>query len=437
MEKKTIAILGTLDTKECEAFYLKDRIRLEGCDALIIDVSSMPSYPSLGEPDIKQEEVAETAGTTIMRVSKMERGAAAEVMGKGAANIVKELYNAEKIHGAIGYGGSFGVTVVAPALRALPIGFPKYIVTTSVEGAVKFMGIKDIGVISSIADLAGGKTVNKIEAKILANAAGAIAGMVRARSPKIVEKPTVIATQMGVTTPCTLKCKSLLEERGYEMIAFHAIGVGGKTVEALIEDGFAAGVLDVTLAEISNELVGGVCAAGPDRLTAAGRRGVPQVICPGALDMVNFWGPETANVPKKFKNRRFYYHNPMVTLMRVNKKESAQLGKIIAQKVNQARGSTAIVIPLKGWCAYDVAGGVKTVDYYGKPTGKAWYDPKADAAFVEALERHLELSKPNIDLLKVDKHINDPEFASLIVSLLDDMIKGRWEKGKRESPFVC
>jgi uncharacterized protein (UPF0261 family) len=429
VKKKVIAILGTLDTKEAEAFFLRDRIRQEGCEVLIIDVSSGPSCPTLGEIDVTQEKVALAAGTSIQEVYKMERGEASETMGRGAANIIKELYSSGKIHGAIGYGGSFGVTVVSQALKALPIGFPKFIVTTSVEGAARSIGIKDVGIISSITDLTGGKTINKLEAKILTQAAAAITGMVKAKPPKIVDKPTVVATQMGVTTPCILQCKSILEEE-YEVVTFHAIGSGGRTVEALIDEGLAVGVLDITLAEISNELVGGICTAGPERLTAACKKGVPQIICPGALDMVNFWGPKTINVPEKFKDRLFYYHNPMVTLMRVNKEESIELGKIIAEKLNLSKGPTAIFIPLKGWSSYDIKGGVKTVNYQGQPTGKEWYDPEADAAFVESLEKHLDLSKPNIDLLKVDKHINDPEFAKLLATTLDEMIKGKWKSAR-------
>jgi len=428
MKKKTIVILGTLDTKEVEAFYLKDRIQLEGCDVVIVDVSAMPSHPTLGKPDITQEEVAKAAETTIEKVSKMERGAASEAMSRGATKIVETLYEEGKIHGAIGYGGSFGVTVISSALRALPMGFPKYIITTSIEVATKFIGVKDIVLVPSITDLAGGKTVNQIEAKILANAAAAVAGTSKTKPPEIVKRPSVLATQMGITTPCTLKCKELLEKKGYEMVAFHAIGTGGRTVEALVEAGYAAGVLDITLSEISNELLNGVTSAGPDRLTTAGRKGVPQVIVPGALEMVSFYGPETKNVPMKFKDRLFYFHNPMVTLMRINEDESRELGKIVASKANEAKGPTATIIPLKGWSSYDIEGGVKTMDFDGKPTGIPWYNPKANAAFVQALEKHLNLSKPNIDLMKVDKHINDPEFAELLVNVIDDMIKLKWKR---------
>jgi uncharacterized protein (UPF0261 family) len=431
LERKTIAIIGTLDTKEVEAYYLKDRIESEGLSVLIIDISSNPSTPTLLQPDIKQDDVANAAGKIIQEVAKMERGAAAEAMAKGLAKIIKDLSAEGKIHGVIGYGGSFGVSVIAQALEALPVGFPKLILTTIAKDAGKFLGVKDVIVMPSVTDLAGGKAVNRIEAKILANAAAAMVGMVKAKEVKIVERPTILMTQMGVTTPCVLKAKSLLEEKGYEVVTFHAIGTGGKTVEGLIEAGFTSGILDITLAEISNELIGGVCIAGPDRLTAAGRMGVPQVISPGALDMVNFWGPETKNVPEKFKGRLFYFHNPMVTLMRVTREESVELGKIIASKINSAKGPSAIVIPLKGWSSYDKEGGVKTVDYQGKPTGKPWHDPTAIDAFVQTLEKNLNLSKPNIELVKVNRHINDPEFAELLVGILDDMITGKWQKGKR------
>lgn len=428
-KKKVIAILGTLDTKEAEAFYLKERIELEGCGALIIDVSTSISHPTLGKPDIKQTEVAKAAGFTIEEVFKMSRGAAAEAMSKGVTNIIKKLYKERKIDGVIGYGGSSGMSIISPALKELPIGFPKYIVTTGITGASTYIGIKDIIINPSITDLAGGKVINQVEAKILANAAGAICGMAKVQPPAVVKRPTIFVTQMGVTTPCTLKCKELLTEKGYDVIAFHAIGTGGDALEALVDAGMSAGVLDITLAELSNMVAGGSIAVGSNRLTTAGKKGIPQVIVPGAMDMANFRGPGTSNIPEKFKEREFYIHNPMVTLMRINETESRELGKIIASKLNAAKGPTALVIPMKGWSAYD-ADGFETVDYNLKPTGKTWCKPEVNQAFVDELERNLDLIKPNIDLVKVDMHINDPEFATLLVNIIDAMVKGIWKKGK-------
>ncbi|MHA1835115.1 MAG: Tm-1-like ATP-binding domain-containing protein [Candidatus Baldrarchaeia archaeon] len=419
---KTIIIIGTLDTKEAEVFYLKKEIEQKGYNVLIVDISTMPYNPILGKVNITQQDVAKASGTSIKNVYRMSRYTASEVMKKGLTNILKRLCEEGNVHGAIGLGGSFGATVIVSALKELPISFPKCIVTTGGRGAIMFSEGKDIVVVPSVVDLSGGKTINYFEAKILAKAAGVITGMVEARIPEKTEKALILATQMGVTTPCMLRCKSFFIKRGFDMVIFHAIGTGGKNFEAFIEAGFAKGVLDVTLAEISNELLGGVCVAGSKRLTTAGIKGVPQIVCPGALDMVNFLGPGTVNVPHRFKNRQFYFHNPMVTLMRVEKEESVRLGKIIAKRLNKATGPTVMVIPLKGWSAYDVPDGVRTVDYYGKPSSKTWHNPESNAAFIKTVESYLNLNKPNIDLIKVDKHINDPDFAELIAGMLLDMI---------------
>jgi len=425
--KKKIVILGTLNTKECEGYYLRDRIRKFGYETVLIDVSMKKYKSKLGKPDISNDQVAKSAKTTIDDVEATERTPAIEAMTKGATEIVKELYDAKKLDGIVGYGGGVGSTISISVLKSLPLGVPKLLVTTQPPFATQLIGPKDIIVFPSVTDMSGGLVVNRIEAIMLANAAAAISGMVEAKPVIPEEKPLIVGSQFGVTTPLVVKAKEILEEKGYELITFHATGIGGLAFEELVRSGLVTGVLDVTTHELVDMLVGGVCQAGPDRLTSAGSRGIPQVILPGALDMVNFWAGE---IPEKFRNRHFYYHTSRVVLMRTSEEECAEVGKIVAEKVNHAKGPTAVVIPMRGWSAYDIEGGVFTLDYDAKPTNKSWYNPRADMAFVEALGRFVDRTKPNVEVIKVDLHINDPKFATLTVIILDDMIKGRWKKGK-------
>jgi len=425
--KKTIVIIGTLDTKEAEAEYLKEQIRKLRCTPLLLDISLREYKPKIVKPDISNEDVAKASGLSIKDVSSKERGEAAELMSKGASRIIKDLWDSGKINGVIGYGGGTGLSMLSLIMKNLPFGAPKLIVTTMAEMAGRAIGAKDIVIFPSITDLAGGEKINRIEAITLANAAGAIVGMVKAKPQLPSEKPLIVMSQFGVTTPCVQKAKEILENHGYEVVTFHAVGTGGRAMEDLIRSGIAVAVLDVTTHELVDELVGGVCKAGQDRMEAAGEKGIPQVILPGALDMVNFYEP--SSVPEKFKDRRFYYHTPIDTLMRTSKEESAELGKIFASKLNKAKGPTVMLIPMKGWSEYDKEGGVKTVDYYGKETDQPWFDPEADAAFIEALEAHVDRSKQNLEILKVDYHINDPKLAELSALILDSMIKGKWKKG--------
>lgn len=425
---KTILIIGTLNTKESEGYYLKQRIEEFGHEVILLDASMKKYQPELGKPNFSNEEVAEAAGTTLEKVESLERVEAGKLMIEGMTKIVKELYNSQKLDGIIGYGGSVGLTLSSSTMKALPLGIPKLVITTLADNAGRFIGAKDILVCPSITDMAGGRVVNRIEATILANAAGAISGMVKSNPVVSEEKPLIVASQFGVTTPHVSKAKQVLENKGYEIISFHATGTGGQWLEELVGSGIAIGVLDVTTHELVDELVGGVCRAGPNRMETAGNQGVPQIILPGALDMVNFWAPNT--VPVRFKNRYFYYHVPeQVTLMRTTKEECEKLGKIVAQKVNKASGPTVVAIPLRGWSQYDREDGPMCVDYMGNDTKVKWYNPENDQAFVESVEKYVEKTKTNVEVMKFDLHINDPEFAELTAKILDDMISRRWKKG--------
>ncbi len=288
-------------------------------------------------------------------------------------------------------------------MQALPVGMPKVIVSTMASGDVgPYVGVKDITMMYSVVDVSG---LNRLSRRIFANAAGAIAGMVEQTMPKAEEKPLVGATMFGVTTPCVDRVRARMEAIGYEMLVFHAVGSGGRSFEALISDGVFDGVVDATTTEWCDELVGGVLSAGPERLDAASRTGIPQVVSLGALDMVNF-GPRDT-LPEKFEKRNIYIHNPEVTLMRTTPEECAKLGEIIAEKLNKTTGPTALFVPLKGVSAIDVE-------------GMPFHDPVADAALFDAIRAHLDRSK--VELVELDLAINDPAFADAMVDRLLAML---------------
>ena len=398
MPDKIIAIVGTLDTKGEEFLFLCDEIRGAGLGTIVIDAGVVG--PSPFEPDITRAEVARAAGTTIESLlAERDRGKSVEAMAAGAVAIIRELHEQGKIHGLISLGGSAGTTIGTAAMRALPFGFPKVMVSTIASGNTRpFVGTKDIFMLYPVLDIAG---LNFISRRIISNAAAAIVGMVRQeRVDAAAQKPVVAATMFGVTTPCVTRARELLEQRGFEVLVFHATGTGGQAMEGLIADGLIQAVLDITTTELADELVGGILSAGPDRLTAAGKAGIPQVVAPGAIDMVNF-GPMDS-VPEKFRGRVLYAHNPNVTLMRTTSEECAELGRITGEKLNAARGPVVFVMPL---------GGVSAIDAPGKP----FHSPEADAAYLAALKRYLD---PKVNLVELDAHINDDRFAGEVVTQL-------------------
>jgi len=329
---KTIAVAGTFDTKGKEFLYVKELIEELGLKTYMINTGV---FNSEIEVDVSNKEIANEAGYDIDDiVSRRDRAMATEALSKGMELLIPRLYDEGKFDGIISFGGSGGTSLVTPAMRALPIGVPKMMVSTMASGNVsQYVGTSDIIMMPSIVDVAG---LNKISKTIFKNAVLAIAGMVgMADKIKEVEedgKPLIAATMFGVTTPCVDFAKEYLEERGYEVLVFHATGTGGKTMESLIDAGFFKGVLDITTTEWCDEIVGGVLSAGPNRLEAAGRNHVPQVVSVGALDMVNFGPIDT--IPEKFKSRNLYKHNPTVTLMRTTVEENIKFGKKIAEKLN-------------------------------------------------------------------------------------------------------
>ncbi|MFM1769701.1 MAG: hypothetical protein RJA22_2230 [Verrucomicrobiota bacterium] len=386
----TIAILGTMDTKGEEHAFVARQIKAHGHQVLVIDVGALE--PPKLQPDVPREQVAHAAGADLGAIlARRDRGEAVAAMAKGAPIVLARLAAEKRIDGVISLGGGGGTAIATSAMRALPIGFPKVMVSTLASGnTAQYVGSKDIVMFPSIVDVAG---LNRISRQILTRAAGAICGMVEAKPPAAEDKPIVVASQFGNTTTCVDHARKLLEAAGYEVLVFHATGVGGRTMESIVESGMVAGVLDITTTEWADELVGGFLGAGPTRLEAAARHGVPAIVTPGCLDMVNFHGPES--VPARFKGRTFYQHNPQVTLMRTSPEECAQLGRILAEKVNLSTGPVTVLLPLKA---------ISVISAPGQP----FHDPVADQALFEALKANL---RPGIEVVEMDCAINDPAFA--------------------------
>ena len=409
MSPKKVAILGTLDTKGEEFAYLREQIELAGVSTLVIDagVLGQPTFP----PDIGREEVSLAGGRQLRDLlAEQDRGRSVTTMAAGAAVVVRRLYDEGTIHGLISLGGSAGTTIGTAAMRSLPVGFPKVMVSTLASGDTRpYVGTKDITMVHSVVDIAG---LNVLSRRILGNAAAALAGMVKREEIRTVEvRPLIAATMFGVTTPCVTQARRILEEHGFEVVVFHATGAGGQAMESLIADGYIAGVLDITTTELADELAGGVMSAGPHRLEAAGLKGIPQVVCPGAIDMVNF-GP-IDSVPAKYRSRRLHIHNPNVTLMRTTPEECAELGRITAQKLNRAQGPVVFFMPLRGVSAIDVE-------------GSAFHWPEADRSYLGALKANLNAP---IRFVELDAHINDESFAREVAQSLMELMMKRTRAG--------
>jgi len=402
---KAVAIVGTLDTKGADLAFLAERLRAAGADVIVVDAGT--GDPVGLVPDVDGEAVASAAGTSQAALrAAADRGRAVTEMGRGAALLIADLVAQGRVGGVLSAGGSGGSSIAAQVFAALPVGLPKLLVSTMASGDVSpYVGAKDVCVMYSVVDVSG---INRISRLILGNAAAAMAGMVAAQeqvTPDPGERPLVAASMFGVTTPAVETARARLTELGYEVLVFHATGAGGRALEALAEGRLVSGVLDLTTTELADDLVGGVLSAGPERLTAAGAAGLPQVIAPGALDMVNF-GP-LATVPAQFNGRLFYEHNPTVTLMRTTTEEMAELGARVGRKAASAKGATEVFWPDRGVSALDA-------------DGQPFADLAADEACREALDR--ELTAVGLALHRVDAHINDPVFATAMADRLHQMI---------------
>lgn len=405
---KTIAIAGTFDSKGKEFTYIKEVLENLGLNTLTIHCGV---FEPTVETDISNATVAREIGENIDEIAaKKDRALGTEILSKGMEKLIPRLYSEGKFHGIISLGGSGGTSLVTPGMRALPVGVPKVMVSTVASGNVQqYVGTSDIIMIPSIVDVSG---LNSISTKIFTNAALAIAGMVKfEHGEKIEKKPLVAATMFGVTTPCVDMAREYLEKEGYEVLVFHATGTGGKTMERLIENGFFDGVLDLTTTELCDELVGGVLSAGADRLEMAGKCKVPQVVSVGAMDMVNFGPIDT--VPEKFKGRKFYKHNPTVTLMRTTVEENKKLGEIISEKLNNTEGPTVLMLPLKG---------VSMIDVEDQP----FYGPEEDLVLFDTLRKNIDEDK--VELVEMDLDINDRKFALEAARKLVDLMDANKNK---------
>ncbi len=401
----TVLLPGTLDTKGGEYAFLRDRILELGCDVVLADVGV--SGTATVAANVSREEIARRAEVTIdALVARNDRGRALAAMADGVTALALELYASARLHGVLAAGGSGGSSIATAAMRALPIGLPKLMVSTIAAGDVApYVGVFDIAMQFPVLDIAG---LNTITRRVLDNAATAMAAMAQRfeRLGPVLPSASVVAiTMFGVTTPAADAARRWLEAAGHEVLVFHANGAGGRAMEKLVQDGIVRGCLDLTTTELADELVGGRLSAGPDRLEAAGRLGIPQVVSLGALDMVN-WGPPD-DVPERFRGRRLYRHNAMVTLMRTNAFETAALGRTIARKLNAATGPVALFVPL---------GGVSTIAC----PGEVFHDPEADRALVEAIDNELD---PRIEQVRSDAHINDPGFAVAMARRLHDYMQ--------------
>jgi uncharacterized protein (UPF0261 family) len=401
----TIAVLGTLDSKGEEHAFVADLIRARGHTALMIDVGS--GGPPAVVPAITREEVAAAAGLDLAPlIAKQDRGACVVAMSQAAPVMLAKLAEEGKIDGVISLGGGGGTAIATSAMRALPLGFPKLMVSTLASGnTAHYLGTKDIALMPSIADVAG---LNRLSRTIFTRAAGAICGMVETKVQVTDARPLIVASMFGNTTACVTEAKRILEEAGYEVLVFAATGAGGKSMEALIESGMVAGVLDLTTTEWADEHVGGVLGAGPHRLDAAAKAKVPAVIAPGCLDMVNFG--EKESVPSIFADRLFYVHNLQVTLMRTTPAECAQIGKIIGEKVSRYEAPAAILIPRRA---------ISVISAPGQP----FHDPAAD----EELFSAIKASAGAVAIKEFDLEINDPNFAracaETLLALIGDAAK--------------
>jgi uncharacterized protein (UPF0261 family) len=399
---KTILLIGTLDTKGHEYEFVRDVILARGHRPVVLDAGILgePTFT----PDIAAARTAAAAGGSLEELrQRHDRGHALEVMGRGARALALQLFETGGFDAVYAMGGSGGTSIGSTAMQALPVGLPKLIVSTMTSGDVgPYVGVKDITMMYSVVDVAG---LNRVSRQVFANAAGAICGMAEQPVVESEAKPVIAATMFGVTTPCVDRVRQRFEAKDYEVLVFHAVGSGGRSMEALVADGFVTALADITTTEWCDELVGGVLSAGPTRLDAAAKKGIPQIVSVGALDMVNFGPRET--LPARFEDRNIYIHNPQVTLMRTTPEEMGKLGEIIAEKLNRTTGPTAVFLPLKG---------VSMIDAEGMP----FWDPIADTALFDAIRAKLDRSK--VELIELDLHINDPAYADAMADKLMELM---------------
>jgi uncharacterized protein (UPF0261 family) len=400
---RTIVIAGALDTKGAEFAFVKELIAARGLTPLLVD------FGILGDPEIQAEisnaEVARAGGGDIQQLrASRDKAEAMKVMTAGLTVIVRGLHAIGQLQGILSMGGTGGTAIATAAMRILPVGIPKVMVSTVGGGDTSaYVGYRDIIIIPSVVDVAG---INRISRTIYANAANAIAGMVMSDHPTLkTDRPLIAASMFGNTTQCVDRSRAELEKHGFEVLVFHATGAGGRTMKSLVEDGLITGIFDVTTTELADEVCGGVFSAGPDRTSIASSQKVPVVLAPGCVDMCNFWA--RATVPPQYQSRNLYEWNSNVTLMRTNIEENIKIGEMLSTTANMAKGPVAVLVPLQG------------VSMLDSPGGPFW-DPEADRSCFETIKRNL---RGDIPFVEVDANINDPQFADRATEFLLRMIK--------------
>lgn len=410
---KTVLLVGAMDTKGEDFAYVKHLIEQQELKTLVVDFGVL-GEPKGIKPDISNAEVAKAGGADIKTMqAEQKKDFCMETQTKGLTKVVRDLYEKGKIHGIMGMAGSGGTSIATAAMRALPVGFPKLMVSTvASEDVSAYVGTKDITMFPSITDVAG---LNRISRIIYSNAAGAIAGAVKMKAPKIdASRPLITASMFGNTTKAVDRAKGQLEKEGYEVLVFHSTGTGGKVLESLTDDGLVNACYDLTTTELADYVCGGVMSAGGDRMNAASRKGIPVIIVPGCVDMANFWGVET--MPPKYQTgRKLYKWNPNVTLMRTNVEENKKMGELIAKAANaHTTGKVAILLPLKGVSMLDAPGG-------------EFWDAEADHACYDTIK---SLVKKGVPIIEVDANVNDPAFVDKTVETLLALIKGKTVKSE-------
>ena len=413
---KTVLLIGTLDTKGYEYQYLREYLEAEGIRTILIDVSCK-RHESHPPSDFSCKEVARAAKEDFEAIRHLERTPAQKIMTEGAVILAKALFSQKKFQGMMALGGSNGSAIACAVMQHFPIGMPKLMVSTMASGNVRgYVGYKDIIMFNPVGDI----SINRVTKKIFSNAVRAMSGMLKGENTEEEERRVQVAiTVFGVVQPCAEHAKAVLEKKGFEVVLFHTSGTGGMALEELVRQGEIDAVLDVSTTELADEVVGGVLSAGPHRMEAAGAMGIPQVIMPGAIDLVNFNTPET--VPEKWKDRVFYRHTPHITLMRTDPEESASLGRLFAKKVNQAEGQTVVLIPLGGFSAYDSPKGPRAVNLQGGPASRAWFWPESDQSFCQSLKEALD--SPRVRYRELPVHINEPAFAETAAHEFEVLIK--------------
>jgi len=449
-----VLIMGILDTKGDEVRFLRDQVERAGGTPIVMELTV--SGKAVGWADIPIGEVAAAAEVGAEQLAGMPREKAADLVTQGAAVIASRLVKEGKVRALLGFGGSLGTSICTRVMQQLPYGVGKFMLSTMASGDCRpYVDVKDIAMWYPLAE----KGLNSVTVRILSAAAGAAVGAASAPEPGVATKPLIGYTMFGTTTPCVEAIRSYFEEKGYDSMVVHAVGSGGRSMEEMCRSGFIVGMADVTTHEITDMVCGGVLSAGPSRLTAAGKTGVPQVVSMGGADMINFGPRETVTgkrslvtgrpfeeEEKLYPGRTIYRHNPMVTVIGTLPEEARAVAAAIAERLNQSRGPTCLVVPMRGWSAYDIREADLALGWAGPGPGPFWDggDParpewsKRSVALVDELKKRIDLEKENLEVLVADKHINERQFALFLARVLDDMLSGRWARGLYgDIPWLC